>query len=409
MTTTAADKRNITNEDILLHARLRGGARITVNGSMQWEPSWVAPSPRMVLDGCDMVMRLGLESNENSPFEIIIDGYAITILENGEAVATAQLEPKAAWRDKRLADGRPVGDVIMCTDDVQSNIIISRGCHAAAQGKACRFCEFGPMFESDMPLASAEETLAAAEPAIEATIIAINSGWRGFLNLAGGATPPEHRGQWTTDMVDAVMARFYNDVDADILAELQIAVQVYPPDDPTEMEKWKRFGVNSAEFDSQIMDPAYFAAICPGRGDQKKWHEAQEAAAEIFGRGRGSVANVVTGIEPMAGLLEGIEERVSKGVWIHPLPFYPARGSAMAGMQPASMEWYLELWEKIADIYMQYGDTFDVDPAEDDRWGYTRRAQSIFFTPFKNVWIRRLQEAGKLPPGLPNQYGVDPD
>ena len=49
------------------------------------------------------------------------------------------------------------------------------------------------------------------------------------------------------------------------------------------------------------------------------WQEAQEAAAEVFGRGRGSVANVVTGIEPMAGLLEGIEERTAKGVYILPL------------------------------------------------------------------------------------------
>jgi len=258
-----------------------------------------------------------------------------------------------------------------------------------------------------MPIASAKETLETAEPAIEATIIAINSGWRGFLNLAGGATPPNRRDQWTTDMVEAVMARFHESVGTDVLSELQVAVQVYPPNDLGELYKWKSFGVNSAEFDSQIMDPAYFKAICPGRGEQKMWYEAQEAATEVFGRGRGSVANAVTGIEPMAGLLEGIEERISKGVWTMPLMFYPAEGSAMARMQPASPQWYEELWDKITDIYLRYADTTDINMTEDDRWGYTRTAQSTFFSPFKNVWISRLQEMGKLPPGLPNQYGVD--
>ncbi len=39
----------------------------------------------------------------------------------------------------------------------------------------------------------------------------------------------------------------------------------------------------------------------PGRGDQRHWFDAQEAAVEIFGRDGGCVSNVVTGIEPMAG------------------------------------------------------------------------------------------------------------
>ncbi len=362
----------------------------------------------MVLDGCDMVVP-GLPSNPLSSLEAVIEGNNVTISEKGEALVTGKQELRAPWRDKLLADGTPVDNVIMCTEDVQSNVIISRGCFAAAAGKACRYCGLGAGFESNTPLASFSETLKAAEPVIEAAAIAINSGWRGFLNLAGGATPPARRDQWTTDMAEAVMTRFHAFVDADILSELQIALQVYPPDDLGELDKWKRFGINSAEFDSQIMDPAYFKAICPGRGEQRMWQEAQEAAAEVFGRGRGSVANVVTGIEPMAGLLEGIEERTAKGVYILPLVFMSWPGAAMEGMRPASVEWYVEAFEKVADIHLKYADTMDVDLTEDDRWGYTRRSQSNTFSvaPLKNEWIRRLQEMGKLPPGLPYQYGVE--
>ena len=408
MQATSTKKRNITKDDILLKARLGAeGAQVEIKNPLPWQPSGGFQQPRMVLDGCDMVMHLGLESNPNSHFRMVIDGPDISISENDELLVTAKLERRAPWRDKLTSSGVPVDAAIMCTDDVQCNIIISRGCHTAAKGKACRFCSFGPQFESTMPLGSHKETLEAAELTIEATIIAIQSGWRGFLNLAGGATPPDRRDTWTTNMVEAVMARFHESIDADVLAELQVAVQVYPPEDLGELDKWKSFGINSAEFDSQIMDPTYFAAICPGRGEQKRWFEAQEAAAEVFGRGRGSVANVVTGIEPMSGLLEGIEERISKGVWTMPLVFFSSPGAAMEGMQPASREWYEELWAKMVDIYLRYADTTDVDMTADDRWGYTRTAQSTFFSPFKNEWICRLQEMGKLPPGLPNQYGIE--
>ena len=57
-------------------------------------------------------------------------------------------------------------------------------------------------------------------------------------------------------------------------------------------------------------------------------------------------SNLVTGIEPMAGMLEGIDERTSKDVQCslgicHPVPAAP-----MAGMQPASAEWYMEASDK---------------------------------------------------------------
>jgi biotin synthase-related radical SAM superfamily protein len=204
------------------------------------------------------------------------------------------------------------------------------------------------------------------------------------------------------------MERFHASVDADVLSELQIAPQVYPPSDLGELHKWKRFGINSTEFDIQVMDPAYFKAICPGRGEQQHWLEAQEAAAEIFGRGRGAVSNLICGLEPMAGMLEGVEERISKGVYSHPQIFYSIQGSDMTGMRAPTAEWYVEAFEKIADIYLRYADTTDVDLTEDDRWGYTRRGQSTFWTPFKDEFSRRLQEMGKLPPGLPYQYGIEP-
>ena len=203
------------------------------------------------------------------------------------------------------------------------------------------------------------------------------------------------------------MERIRRDVDDATLSEIQMATDVYPPQDLKELEKWKSFGINATEFDNQVMNPRYFKAICPGRGSQQHWFEAQEAAVEIFGRGRGSITNVVAGCEPMAGMIEGIEERMSRGVYTVPMTFGGSPGSPMEGMRSPGAEWYVEAAEKTVDIYFKYADTLDIDLSEDDRWGYTRRGQSWYSAPSDDEKSRRLQEMGKLPPGLPRQDGVD--
>ncbi len=47
----------------------------------------------------------------------------------------------------------------------------------------------------------------------------------------------------------------------------------------------------------------------------------------------------------MAGMLEGIEERISKGVVAYPMIFEPMAGVAMEGMRPATAEWYMEAFK----------------------------------------------------------------
>ena len=203
-----------------------------------------------------------------------------------------------------------------------------------------------------MPQISLDEQLKMTERQVEATVIAIQSGWRGIVNFIGGAQPPERRDQWQTDLFQGIMARFHELLDGDRLSQLSFQTSVYPPRDLGQLHKWKRLGITNPEFDTQVMDPDYYRAICPGRGEKKYWYEAQEAAVEVFGS---CMSLVVTGIEPMAGLLEGWEERSSKGVSCVSTMFKPWPGSVMGEMQPPSAEWYQEAFEKINDIYLRYG------------------------------------------------------
>jgi len=398
------EKRNITKEDIFLKARLRAeGIRLEEKGPPIWKPLHNAPGPFIVLDGCDMVA--STMPNARSSLEAIFDGYDVTISENSEVLATGTLWERASWRDRLMSDGTIVEEA--CNyDSVIMAVVIHTGCYTYLSGKGCKYCHLAPESFSEPPL-SFSETLKQAGRQIEAVVTAIQGGWRGLLLLSGGAALPERRGQWTTDIIEAVMSRFHELVDDDTLAQLQIAPQVYPPDDLGELYKWKSFGINSTEFDNEVMDPAYFKAICPGRGEKRYWYEAQEASSEVFGRGRGAITNIVCGLEPMAGMLEGIEERISKGVYTMPVMFGPMPGTPLAGMRPPSVEWYIEAFEKMADIYLHYADTLDINLTEDDRWGYTRRGSSIFYSYLHDEMSRRLQEMGKFPPGLPKQDGIE--
>ncbi len=409
MKTGGTGKRNITKEDVLLKTRLLAeGVRYEAKGPPQWGTQTfdvLSSFPDIVLDGCDVVVK-PWGQNPRSRLEAVIEGNAVTFSEAGEVLGTGTLQPRAPWREKPMADGRTVNDAISYDGGMIAEVTVGNRCFAYDSGKTCKYCGFGYLFGQAGPLQSLSEALQAAERLIEPLAIAIESGWRGALLFVGGATPPDRRGQWTTDMFEGIMTRLNERLGAEILSQLQIGSDVFPPDDLGELYKWKSFGMNSCQFDSEVMDQTYFKAICPAKGEKKRWHEAQEAAAEVFGRGRGSSSLVVTGIEPMTELLEGIEERLSKGVYMQPITFQPFENSPMEGMRPPSTEWYAEANEKIVDLYFKYGDTFDVPLTEDDRWGYTRRGNS-YLSASDDEKSRRLQEMGKLGPGLPKQDGIE--
>ena len=401
-------KRNITKEDILLRDRMNG-AGTEVKGPLLFKPigSMASNGIRIVLDETDLIQPFFYAyPNPDAPMQVVIDGYDVTVSDEGEVVATGKLEEQPSWCDAMMTDGTTrVGDAILTNLPTEFYININNRCYAHDSGNTCRFCGMGPSF-SQNPLWTLEDTLKGSEPMTEAIALAAKNGWRGTVLLNGGLVPPDRRGQWYTDVLEGTMERFRAILDdEEILGELQIAVGNCPPDDFGEYHKWKSFGISSMEIDTEVLHPDWFKAMCPAK-DKRRWDEGQEAAAEVFGRGRGASNLFVLGIEPMAGMLEGVEERMSKGVFVMPAQYTPHPDAPMGGMGSPAPEWFQEAYEKILDIYFKYADTFDVDLTEDDRWGYTRRTKCLM--PHNAMWISRLQEMGKLDPGLPSQYTAEP-
>ena len=63
-------------------------------------------------------------------------------------------------------------------------------------------------------------------------------------------------------------------IDEQTLSTMQISANCYAPDNFDDFYRWREVGVNSVQMDLEVMDPAYFAAICPNKNEahpQEYW------------------------------------------------------------------------------------------------------------------------------------------
>ncbi|MHA2180300.1 MAG: radical SAM protein [Promethearchaeota archaeon] len=398
------EKRRITKDDIFLKARiLSEGVRINVKNPPEKGP-YFRP---FVMDGCDLVVLL--IPNHYSRLEAIIDSEDVLISDMGKILVSGKLEVWRPWLDKTMNDGRPVKDVFLLSGSSISiiNIIMNFRCFNYDSGQGCKYCGLFAYPINKTPSIDRVPDITALH--VEMAVIAAQNGWRGTLSITGGALPPSQHDQMV-NRLEKVMDQLRESLDEKILSQLHVAPNIYPPDDLEEMYLWKDMGVNAAEFDLEVMDPAYFKAICPGKAkaySHNRWKEAQEVAVDIFGRGRGSFQSMVTGIEPMSSLVKGLEERISKGVYSAPLVIVPARGSPYEQFRPPTADWFVDVNVKIADSYFRYADTLDVNLLTDDRPGFTRMGLSYPSILVRDEMVRRLQEQGTFPPGLPSQDFIE--
>lgn len=147
-------------------------------------------------------------------------------METGEVVGTAKLEQRPSWRNALLSDGTTVDSAFIGTGKMESNIGIPWGCFAADTGRPCKFCGLVPAQEQTRPM-SIDEMLAAVEHTLEATIVAVQNGWRGGIVFTGGGVPPERRDQWTTDLLEAMMTRFRESLDDETLSQLTFRTSMF--------------------------------------------------------------------------------------------------------------------------------------------------------------------------------------
>jgi hypothetical protein len=291
-----------------------------------------------------------------SPLLLTLDGEKARITEDGQALAGGSFYSPSAghpWSSRRLKNGVTLDDFLFGTSPGIVNVLFNLSCYNHNSGQACRYCGlFGNQAceeVDELPLGALKEY---ADITAEAVKIMTDLGWRGVVALGGGALPPSLRNEYL-DRVEIVMEPLHDVLDAKTLGELHLVYNHYPPEDFSDFHRMRKMGIQSTSIDMEMVTPKGFKAICPGKHAYKPleyWKEAQEAALEAS---LISATNIVVGIEPKEAVLEGVHERLSKGVFPVPLQFLPTPNAAMARTPAKSAEWIVDVAERIADAYIR--------------------------------------------------------
>ena len=302
-------------------------------------------------------LRAPVYPNKRSRLDLLIEGENVSISEGGNILVTGEFLKRLDWLDEKLSNGLPVSTVLPSMSAAIINIVFNLSCMNFNTNRGCRYCNlFANPISRKISMLPLDTLRLWAKYQGEALKIAIANNWNGTLAISGGAFAPAQRGEYL-ERLTLVLDIIKEAIGDKMYKKLPKVYNHYPPEDFSDMYKWKEMGINTTSFDLEVMDDAYFAAICPGKVAYKPLSylkKAQEYSVEVFGPLFGTISCVVMGIEPMSCLVEGFDERMSKGILPLPLVFHPEPGSAYEGFRNPTAEWIVEASEKMANSFMKY-------------------------------------------------------
>lgn len=178
----------------------------------------------------------------------------------------------------------------------------------------CRFCttgqNVGAAEETDKALSDVIETCWAARRESGVTFVHLNGGFQGSRGI-----------EFSMPYVKAIKQQ----------VGMLVGLQLAPERDFSKYDDLIALGVDHLSFCVELMDPEWFAQICPGKArvhGQGLYFEALEYCAERMPRGAVS-GEVIAGIEPMANTLAAIDRIADAGAFPTVCIFRPTAGADM--------------------------------------------------------------------------------
>jgi uncharacterized radical SAM superfamily protein len=183
----------------------------------------------------------------------------------------------------------------------------------------CRFCttgqNVGQAEASDKSIDDVVETCRAARDESGITFVHLNGGFQGTRGL-----------RFVEPYVRAIKDR----------VGLLVGVQLAPERDFSGYDRLIAAGVDHLSFCVELMDPEWFARICPGKArmmGQALFFEAMAYCARRMPHGAVS-GEIIAGIEPVEHTLEAIDYIASLGAFPTVCIFRPTVGSDMEHVPP---------------------------------------------------------------------------
>ncbi|MDR1228435.1 MAG: hypothetical protein LBK55_05360 [Azoarcus sp.] len=271
-----------------------------------------------------------------SHFRIVSEDGHFFLEDGAERQFEIFFQKKPAWYDKRTSDGTPMSRIAQYTGRGKITITYSNECSLQEKGLDCLFCNINATKAAYGDL----EGLGIKTPRqiAETVKAAYGEGWR-RLTVTGGFIPERREVDYYIDVAEAIQhatGRQNFSGSACIGAPLDLSV----------IEKYKEAGYECIATNMEIWDKNIFKTICPGKeqicGGRQNWIDVLKREVDVFGKGYVR-SYFVSGIEPKAALLEGLQYLIESGVVAIPLQWNPNPGSALEGHRAPTAEWYHDL------------------------------------------------------------------
>ena len=212
-------------------------------------------------------------------------------------------------------------------------IYINPVCEFWTSDLNCRFCttgqNIGGVEAAAKTVEDVVETCWAAKEESNVTFVHLNGGFQGG-----------HALEFAAPFVRAIKEE----------VGMLVGVQLTPERDFTRYDRLIDLGVDHFSFCLELLDPDWFARVCPGKArtlGQKLFFDAMEYCASRLPRGAVS-GEMIAGIEPIENTVEAIERITSTGAFPTICIFRPTLGSQMAESPPPP---YAEMRLLMAAVY----------------------------------------------------------
>ena len=254
---------------------------------------------------------------QQSPYRLVggtATGYAIADDRSGHSYE-ARLPPEPSWYTRTTPHGTPMRRIGVL-QGTYLGIYINQVCAFWNYAPAlnCRFCttgqNVGATEAADKSVDDVVETCLAAREESGVTFVHLNGGFLGSKGL-----------EFALPYVEAIKKR----------AGLLVGVQLAPERAFERYDAIIDAGADHLSFCVELIDPEWFARVCPGKArvhGQELFFAAMAYCASRMPKGAVS-GELIAGLEPIERTLEGIDRIAALGAFPTVCIFRPTVGSDM--------------------------------------------------------------------------------
>lgn len=256
---------------------------------------------------------------ETSPYVLARrdSGYAVVNEREGRTYPV-RIPPQPAWYGWETSLGTPMARVGVL-QGTYLGIYVNPVCEFWSHSLNCRFCTTG------QNVGGVENEAKAIQDVVETCRAAKEQSGVTFVHLNGG-----FQGGHALEFVEPYVRAIKKEVG------LLVGVQLTPERKLQRYDRLIRLGVDHFSFCVELIDPEWFARICPGKARSIGQHMFFDLIDYCASRmPRGSVSGeLIAGIEPIDRTIEGIEMITRAGAFPTVCVFRPTIGSEMADWAP---------------------------------------------------------------------------